>query len=245
MVEVAVFTPRENDREVHEPAEPLRRLPLRPVVIAGASLVAVAVTAVGAYAFWGDRGHPVGSSQVFLDRTAPSGPPESVEATPTATPTETPTVTAAPTTGAPTSRTAPPRRTTAPPTFTSVEASVVALVNKERAKAGCPAVTADNRLALAARRHSADMAARGYFSHDAPDGTTMADRVNQTGYRWSALGENIAKGQPTAAEVMRAWMTSPGHQANIVNCGYRHIGVGLAYDARHTPLWTQDFATPR
>ena len=43
---------------------------------------------------------------------------------------------------------------------------------------------------------------------------------------------------------MNAWMNSPGHRANILNCGFRNIGVGLAYDSKHTPYWTQDFATP-
>jgi uncharacterized protein YkwD len=120
---------------------------------------------------------------------------------------------------------------------------VVALVNLERAKVGCAALTADPRLVDAARAHSADMANRNYFAHDTPEGVGVGTRVTEAGYRWSAVGENIAKGQPDAAAVMKAWMNSPGHKANILNCRYRQIGVGPAFQGR-SPLWTQDFATP-
>jgi len=43
---------------------------------------------------------------------------------------------------------------------------------------------------------------------------------------------------------MQAWMNSSGHRANILNCRFRNIGIGLAYDGR-SPVWTQDFGTPR
>ena len=125
------------------------------------------------------------------------------------------------------------------------EAQVLALVNEQRAKAGCAALTGDPRLAAAARGHSADMAARGYFDHSTPEGVDPGTRITRAGYAWSAYGENIAMGQPDAASVMTAWMNSSGHRANILNCGFRDLGVGLAYDAGHRPYWTQDFGTPR
>jgi uncharacterized protein YkwD len=125
------------------------------------------------------------------------------------------------------------------------EATVLSLVNTERAKAGCPAVTADSRLAAAARAHSADMAARGYFDHTTPEGVEFATRITNAGFEWRSAGENIASGQKDPAAVMTAWMNSPGHKANILNCGFRNLGVGLAYNSRNTPYWTQDFATPR
>jgi uncharacterized protein YkwD len=55
---------------------------------------------------------------------------------------------------------------------------------------------------------------------------------------------DIAEGQRTPADVMTTWMNSSGHRANILDCGFRNIGVGLAYDSKHTPYWTQDFGTP-
>jgi uncharacterized protein YkwD len=133
---------------------------------------------------------------------------------------------------------------TAPTGNTGFEQEVVKLVNAQRAKAGCKAVKADDRLATAARGHSADMAARGYFSHTTPEGTDFAARITKAGYRWAGAGENIAKGQSTPADVMVSWMNSDGHRANILNCGFTGIGVGVAADATGALLWTQDFASP-
>jgi uncharacterized protein YkwD len=126
----------------------------------------------------------------------------------------------------------------------TMEAAVVTLVNQERAKVGCQPLGVDDRLTAAARAHSADMAARNYFDHTTPEGVSFADRITRAGYRWSAAAENIAKGQRDAASVMDSWMNSPGHRTNILNCSYKQIGVGLAYDSGHTALWTQDFASP-
>ncbi len=124
------------------------------------------------------------------------------------------------------------------------EQDVVTLVNAQRAKAGCTAVTADDRLVGAARGHSADMAARGYFDHATPEKVDFAVRITRAGYRWAAAGENIAKGQGTPAEVMTSWMGSDGHRANILNCGFTGIGVGVVADPTGALLWTQDFARP-
>jgi uncharacterized protein YkwD len=127
----------------------------------------------------------------------------------------------------------------------SAEDQVLALVNTARATAGCRALTFDARLTKAARGHSADMAQRDYFAHDTPEGASSGDRVTDAGYRWSMVGENIAAGQPNAAEVMDDWMHSSGHRANILNCGYRNLGVGLIRDGNGKIYWTQDFGTLR
>jgi uncharacterized protein YkwD len=72
----------------------------------------------------------------------------------------------------------------------------------------------------------------------------MVDRINRQGYQWGGLGENIAKGQRTPAEAVQAWMNSPGHRANIENCGYKQLGVGVARDG-NALIWVQDFGSPR
>lgn len=126
-----------------------------------------------------------------------------------------------------------------------METQVVDIVNVERAKAGCGALTADAALTTAARGHSTDMATRNYFSHDTLGGGSFADRISKAGYKWSTAGENIAMGQPTAASVMSAWMNSAGHKANILNCSFKNIGVGLAYSSKKAPYWTQDFGAKR
>ncbi|MEV6536428.1 sigma-70 family RNA polymerase sigma factor [Streptomyces sp. NPDC051639] len=119
-------------------------------------------------------------------------------------------------------------------------AQVVALVNKERATAGCGPLAEDAQLEKAAQAHSDDMAARNFFEHTNPDGADPGQRITAAGYRWSTYGENIAQGQQTPEAVMESWMNSPGHRANILNCAFKNIGVGV-HKGSGGPWWTQDF----
>jgi uncharacterized protein YkwD len=119
-----------------------------------------------------------------------------------------------------------------------VRAAVLCLHNRDRSARGLPSLRENAKLRAAAADHSGDMVARQYFSHDAPDGDDMVDRVLRTGYArgagyWS-LGENIAYGTDelaTAARIHRAWMRSPGHRANILRRRFREIGIGIALGA--------------
>ncbi|MFE0786777.1 CAP domain-containing protein [Streptomyces mutabilis] len=124
------------------------------------------------------------------------------------------------------------------------EAQVLALVNEERAAAGCSPVTANDRLTRAADDYSDVMASSGVMSHTGPDGSTMTTRVEAAGYQWSTLGENIARGQADAASVMESWMNSPGHRANILNCSFEELGVGVHF-GDGGPWWTQNFGAAR
>ncbi|MEW2810857.1 CAP domain-containing protein [Streptomyces massasporeus] len=124
------------------------------------------------------------------------------------------------------------------------EAQVLALVNKERAAAGCSSVTANDRLTRAADDYSDVMASSGVMSHTGPDGSTMTTRVEAAGYQWATLGENIARGQADAASVMKSWMNSPGHRANILNCSFKELGVGVHF-GDGGPWWTQNFGAGR
>lgn len=124
------------------------------------------------------------------------------------------------------------------------EAQVLALVNKERAAASCSPVTANDRLTRAADDYSDVMASSGVMSHTGPDGSTMTTRVEAAGYQWSTLGENIARGQADAASVMKSWMNSPGHRANILNCSFKELGVGVHF-GDGGPWWTQNFGAGR
>ena len=118
------------------------------------------------------------------------------------------------------------------------------LVNRERRRAGCDDVTVDRRLIAAANRHAADMARRGYFAHQNPDGDRAGERITAAGYGWSRFGENIARGQDSVHEVIDGWMNSPDHRENILDCRLHQVGVGLAFSADRTPYWVQNFATP-
>ncbi|MGW7134313.1 sigma-70 family RNA polymerase sigma factor [Streptomyces bobili] len=123
---------------------------------------------------------------------------------------------------------------------TDTGAQVIALVNKERAAAGCGPLTDDGKLRSAALNHSEDMDARDFFDHTNPDGADPGQRITAAGYRWSTYGENIAMGQQSAESVMTSWMNSPGHRANILNCDFKNIGVGI-HDGSGGPWWTQNF----
>ncbi|MDC0770360.1 CAP domain-containing protein [Streptomyces sp. HD] len=118
-------------------------------------------------------------------------------------------------------------------------AEVLKLVNEERAQVGCSAVAANSSLTDLAQAFSADMADRGFFDHTDPSGASPWDRAAKAGIT-DLGGENIARGQADAAAVMEAWMNSPGHKANILNCDFKTLGVGVHFGAGG-PWWTQDF----
>ncbi|MGX1133425.1 uncharacterized protein YkwD [Streptomyces glaucescens] len=121
----------------------------------------------------------------------------------------------------------------------AAEAAVLKLVNEERAKAGCRPLAANSALSKLARDFSEDMATRGFFDHTDPGGATPWDRAEKAGIS-DLGGENIARGQADAAAVMQAWMKSPGHRANILNCEFTTLGVGVHFGSGG-PWWTQDF----
>ncbi|MFF9060881.1 CAP domain-containing protein [Streptomyces sp. NPDC014882] len=153
------------------------------------------------------------------------------------------TTTAAPKPPAPTAPAAgtSPVAGTAAPASAAV-ARVVALVNGERAKAGCSPVTLNAKLSQAAQNHSADMASHTTMSHTGSDGSDPGQRITRAGYLWSTYGENVAYGYSTPEQVMAGWMASAGHKRNILDCGFKEIGVGLAQPGNY---WTQDFGTAR
>jgi uncharacterized protein YkwD len=126
---------------------------------------------------------------------------------------------------------------------TAQETRVLALVNRARAAARCPALRRNAALTRAARGHSLDMARRNYFAHVTPGGTSPWTRIARAGYPRAALAENIAAGQRTADAVVRAWLASPGHRRNILNCSMRSVGTGLATGGRYGTYWTQDFGS--
>lgn len=104
---------------------------------------------------------------------------------------------------------------------------VYRIVNQERNTAGLEPYDWNPDLALAAQLHAEDMNAQGYFSHESLDGRSFSDRIRETGYDGSPRGENIARGQRSAEQVMQSWMDSGGHRRNILAEGSNEIGVGF------------------
>ncbi|MNZ58777.1 Cysteine-rich secretory protein family protein [compost metagenome] len=106
------------------------------------------------------------------------------------------------------------------------QSEVIALVNKERAKAGLSALSSDALLTKVATEKARDMDVNNYFSHTSPTYGSPFDMMRSFGVKYSYAGENIASGQRTPQEVMTAWMNSAGHRANILNGNFTKIGVG-------------------
>ena len=116
---------------------------------------------------------------------------------------------------------------------------VAVLVNKERAKEGLPALKMDASVSKAAlvRAKETELS----FSHTRPDGRGFNTALTEQGVKFRGAGENIAWGQKSPEEVMKGWMNSPGHRANIMNSKYTTIGVGYYQNAKGTNYWTQLF----
>lgn len=120
-------------------------------------------------------------------------------------------------------------------------AEVTDLTNRERARAGLPPLATDALLTRAAQAHSTDMVVRAFYSHTGPDGSQPWDRAAAAGSTRRTIGENIACGQRSPAEVVEGWMNSPGHRANILKREFTHIGIGFAGGGKAGTYWTQLF----
>ncbi|WP_405020975.1 sigma-70 family RNA polymerase sigma factor [Kitasatospora sp. NBC_00070] len=167
----------------------------------------------------------------------------SPSATPTASPSPTPSAAAPSPSRTSAAPSAPAPATSAANRAATAQQQVIDLVNSERSKNGCGPVKANSKLQAAAQGHSDDMAARNFFDHTNPDGKGPQPRIEAAGYRWSTWGENIARGQQDSAAVMDAWMKSPGHRANILNCAFTEMGLGTHFGTGG-PWWTQNFGAP-
>jgi uncharacterized protein YkwD len=95
--------------------------------------------------------------------------------------------------------------------------------------------------------HASDMARHSYFDHQARDGSRAGERVTRGGYRWRAVGENIAAGQPTPELAMKSWLDSPGHCETLMAAQYTEMGISYAVDlsSKSVVYWVQLFAAPR
>ena len=116
---------------------------------------------------------------------------------------------------------------------------VVELVNAERAKEGLAPLTIDEKIADAAAIRAREIPRN--FSHTRPDGTSFSTALKEAGAVYRRAGENIAWGQKTPAEVVKAWMNSTGHRANIMSKNYSRIGVAY-YQEGGKAYWVQLFA---
>ena len=125
--------------------------------------------------------------------------------------------------------------------------ALVALTNQDRVALGLSGVTENPLLDKAAQAAAEDMAANGYFAHNSPDGKTPWYWLDQSGYKYSYAGQNLAVNFTDSENVETAWMNSPTHRANIVKPHYTQVGFGTAngiYEGKETTFVVEFFATP-
>ena len=128
------------------------------------------------------------------------------------------------------------------PGLAGQESEVIRLTNVERGEAGCGPVKLNTKLRTAMRLHVAELGEHAdlYISHVSDDGRSFVDRAKAQGYD-DPGGENVARGQRDAADVMNSWMNSEGHRANILNCSFKAIGVGAVKAGDGSIVWGQIF----
>ena len=116
-----------------------------------------------------------------------------------------------------------------------VAQATLCLLNVQRTGAGLAPLSEQAQLDQASMAYSQLMVKESFFAHVAPDGKQLTDRLTDAGYlglpgSW-VVGENIAWGESylaTPREIMKAWMNSAGHKANILSADYREVGLGIA-----------------
>ena len=123
-------------------------------------------------------------------------------------------------------------------TVSSYESEVIRLVNEIRQQNGLRPLAANWELSRVARYKSQDMRDNGYFSHNSPTYGTPFQMLSAFGLSYRTAGENIAKGYASPQAVVKGWMNSSGHRANILNASYTQIGVGYVSGGNY---WTQLF----
>ena len=133
-------------------------------------------------------------------------------------------------------RAVPPIKQTETP---DAHSEILRLVNIERKKANLKPIEICTELSKVAELKSKDMAVKNYFDHNSPTYGSPFNMMDKFGVMYKAAAENIAKGYKTPEEVVKGWMDSPGHRANILNGTYGKMGIGL-YTA-DVSYWTQMF----
>jgi uncharacterized protein YkwD len=134
--------------------------------------------------------------------------------------------------------------------LTQVGQATLCLLNNERGAQGLRPVAEAGGLTQPSAAYSARMVAESFFAHEAPDGSTLVDRLTAAGYiapygDWT-VGENIAWGQgslSTPRSIVAAWMASPGHRKNVLTSEYTEIGLGVVTGTPGDTSWGATYTT--
>ena len=143
--------------------------------------------------------------------------------------------------------------------MSALEQGVLADINALRRQHGLAPLRLSSRLTAAARQHSAEMAARGYFSHDSANGSSFDRRIARyypiRGAHYWSVGENLLWSSPDvdAGGALNMWWNSPEHRRNMLTARWREIGLSAVhlaaapgtYGGREVTIVTTDFGVRR
>ena len=105
-------------------------------------------------------------------------------------------------------------------------------------------IAGNDKLEAAAIAQAQYMQSTNTLTHVGSGNSSIADRITGTGYLWSGIGENVAVGYETLADVLQGWVESPGHCANLMNAGFADIGIAQSA-AGTSDYWALTLARPR
>ncbi len=124
---------------------------------------------------------------------------------------------------------------------------IVLLVNQERINNQLSPLSLSPELSTAATQKAADMFTKNYWAHISPTGVSPWQFISSSGYSYIYAGENLAKSFNTSEEVVKAWMNSSTHKANILKPEYKDIGISVMnglLNGEETTLVVEEFGTP-
>ena len=128
-------------------------------------------------------------------------------------------------------------------------AGIIEWTNNNRAIEGLPPLSQNSTLSASAALKAQDMLENQYFAHAAPDGTELSDLIEDVGYAYVLIGENLALGNFADDQALvQAWMDSPGHRENIMHENYTQIGIGLSrgvFEGDEVWVAVQHFGKPK
>jgi len=125
--------------------------------------------------------------------------------------------------------------------------TIVKLTNEQRKTAHLNELKVNSELTQAAIKKANDMFAKGYWSHNSPDGTQPWYFILKSGYNYLHAGENLARDFNSPEAIVAAWMNSPTHKANILSSKYQEIGTAVVdgnLKGIETTLVVQMFGSP-
>ena len=115
------------------------------------------------------------------------------------------------------------------------------LTNATRVEKGLSVLSWDDQVRDTARKHSLDMAEHDYFSHTNLEGKSPFNRMEEDQVAFRTAGENLAYGQLSSIFAHEGLMNSKGHRENILQPHYEHLGIGVAFNQKSQPYYTENF----